>query len=135
MPRDAEAEQDKEKYARFQAPTAGYREKVYRHDLAAGPDGRVAIAVVNRPLGHGVSLRYAQAALPNFIEWKMMGQGNYVVGIEPANCSVMGRAAERARGTLQVLKPGETRTYELEIGVLTNGDEIEALEREVRGWT
>src|SRR5205823_1137360 len=41
-PRDAEAEQGREEYARFHAPTAGYKEKVYLHDLAVGPDGRVA---------------------------------------------------------------------------------------------
>jgi Domain of unknown function (DUF4432) len=133
-PRDAAAEQGKEAFARFQAPTAGYQEKVYLHDVAAGPDGRVAVAVANRALEHGVYLRYAQAALPHFIEWKMMGQGHYVVGIEPANSSVFGRAAERERGTLPVLQPGEARSYELEIGVLTTAAEIEALEREVRGW-
>jgi hypothetical protein len=40
-----------------------------------------------------------------------------VLGIEPANCYVEGRAAERARGTLAVLEPGESRTYELVIEV------------------
>jgi hypothetical protein len=134
VPRDAAAEQGQEAYARFEAPTAEYAEKVYLHEMAAGPDGRVAVALVNRTLGHGVSLRYPMAALPSFVEWKMMGQGNYVVGIEPANCSVFGRSAERERGTLQRLEPGETREYELEIGVLTAGTEIEALEREVRSW-
>jgi hypothetical protein len=133
-PRDAEAEAGREAYARFDAPTAGYREKVYLHDLAAGPDGRAAVAVVNRSLGHGLCLRYAVAALPNFIEWKMMGQGTYVVGIEPANCSVFGRAAEREQGTLQRLEPGESREYALELAVLTSRDEIESLEREVRAW-
>jgi hypothetical protein len=62
----------------------------------------------------------------------MMGVRNYVVGMEPANCSVLGRAAERERGTLQFLEPGERREYRLEIGVLDGVPAIEQFEREVR---
>jgi Domain of unknown function (DUF4432) len=133
-PRDEEAEAAQEGYGRFRAPTPGYKEKVYFHEMAAGPDGRVKAAVANRALGHGVYVRYPKAQLPNFIEWKMMGQGNYVVGMEPANCLVMGRADERARGTLQFLEPGERRDYELEIGVLTSREEIDAFAAEVAGY-
>jgi hypothetical protein len=49
------------------------------------------------------------------VEWKMMGEGAYVVGLEPANCHVEGRCVERERGTLQILEPGESRRYRLEI--------------------
>jgi hypothetical protein len=38
----------------------------------------------------------------------MPGQGIHVLGIEPANCHVGGRAAERAAGTLRTLQAGET---------------------------
>lgn len=44
-----------------------------------------------------------------------MGEGLYVVGLEPANCHVEGRCAEREMGTLQILQPGEVRLYHLEI--------------------
>jgi hypothetical protein len=50
----------------------------------------------------------------------MSGAGVHVLGIEPANCYVEGRADERARGTLVMLEPGETREYELAFEVLTN---------------
>jgi hypothetical protein len=39
-----------------------------------------------------------------------------VVGLEPANCHVEGRCKERERGSLVMLQPQETRTYQLEIG-------------------
>jgi len=58
----------------------------------------------------------------------MANQGTYVVGLEPANCWVEGRAKERERG-LQFLKPGETREYHLEIGVLSSREEISQLEQ------
>jgi hypothetical protein len=133
-PRDAEAEAGKEDYPRFQAPTNGYKEKVYFHDLAADASGCTQAAIANPALGHGVSIRYPKAQMPEFIEWKMMGVRNYVVGMEPANCSVLGRAAERQRGTLQFLEPGERREYRLEIGVLDGKSAIEQFEREVQAY-
>jgi hypothetical protein len=133
-PRDAEAEAGKERATILDAPIAGYKEKCYFHDMAAGPDGFVKAAIANRALGHGAYIRYRKAELPNFTQWKMMGQGNYVVGMEPANCLVMGRAAERARGTLQFLEPGERRDYVLEIGALTSREAIDAFATEVAGY-
>jgi hypothetical protein len=72
--------------------------------------------------------------MPEFIEWKMMGVRNYVVGMEPANCSVLGRAAERERGTLQFLEPGERREYHLELGVLDGSSAIERFERDLEHY-
>jgi hypothetical protein len=55
----------------------------------------------------------------------MMGQGTYVVGLEPANCWVEGRAADRQRGVLRHLGPGESACPVLEIGVLPDAAALE----------
>ena len=47
-----------------------------------------------------------------------MGEGTYVVGMEPGNALVLGRDVERESGRLQFLEPGERREYDLEIGVV-----------------
>ena len=52
---------------------------------------------------------------PVLVEWKMMGEGMYVVGVEPANCRVEGRVKERERGTLEMLDPLEKRNYRIGI--------------------
>ena len=62
-----------------------------------------------------------------------MGEGDYVVGMEPANCLVEGREVDRAVGRLQFLEPGESRPYHLEIGVLASAGEIEAFRETTRG--
>lgn len=133
-PRDAEAEQGQEEYARMHGPAAGYHEKAYIHDLAAGADGWTQTAIVNRALGHGVYVRFSREALPYYCEWKMLGQRNYVVGMEPANALPLGRVTERQAGRLQYLDPGQRRDYELEIGVLTSREEIDTFDREIRAW-
>ena len=129
-PRDAEAGKGKENYAIFTAPKAGFREKVYYHELADA-DGMTTAGVVNPDLGFGAYIHFDRTRLPHLIEWKMMGKGTYVVGIEPGTNLVEGRAKERAEGRLRMLKPGETATYDLEIGALTNAAECAAFERNV----
>ncbi|MEA3346163.1 MAG: DUF4432 family protein, partial [Chloroflexota bacterium] len=75
---------------------------------------------------------YRKAELPHFTEWKQMGDGDYVVGMEPANCLVEGRDVDRAAGRLQFLEPGEGREVHLEIGVLTSAGEMEAFRQAAR---
>jgi galactose mutarotase-like enzyme len=124
VPRDAEAEKGVGEALRFSAPVRGYREQVFSHELAADAAGFAAAALVNEEIGLGLSLRYRQRELPRYTEWKMMGERDYVVGMEPANCGVRGRGAERSARTLQHLEPGEEWNARLEIGVLDGAGEI-----------
>lgn len=130
-PRDAEGEDGKEKYASFCAPTAGWKEKVYFHDLAANGDKAMA-AIANPALNFGAYVIYKKSQLPHLIEWKQMGKGEYVVGIEPGTNLVCGRDRERAEGRLRMLKAGETAKYDLEIGALVSSAEIASFEKQAK---
>jgi len=131
-PRDEVAKPGFGERARFSPPIPGYREQVFFHDLNVDEEGYVRAAIVNRKFpggGLGVYVKYRKSELHRFIEWKMMGEGTYVVGMEPANCLVQGRANERERGTLQFIQPGEAREFHVEIGVLKGEEEIGEFER------
>jgi hypothetical protein len=84
--------------------------------LAAGPErvyehhGASVATVATQ--GLRVTIR---SSLPRLWQWVDPGLG--VIGIEPANCSVLGRAHDRAAGRLPVLAPGETRVTTLTIEV------------------
>jgi galactose mutarotase-like enzyme len=117
QPRDETLRQGLENWMRFQPPTQGYSEQVFYHDLPADREGWAAIQLVNAARSVTLTLRFQKASLPNLIQWKMMGQGTYVLGLEPANCRVEGRSAERSRGTLQILEPGEEREFRVEIEI------------------
>ena len=130
-PRDAEAEKGKEQYASFGPPTEGWKEKVYYHDLADG-GGRTMAGIVNPGLGFGAYVMFKKAQLPHLIEWKQTGQGVYVVGVEPATNLVEGRHKERAEGRLRMLKPGETTSYDLELGALVSKKAAAGFEAAVR---
>ena len=47
-------------------------------------------------------------SLPILAHWRSMASGDYVCGLEPTNCYIMGRKFERENGTLPVLQPFET---------------------------
>lgn len=55
------------------------------------------------------------SSMPRLWQWIHPEYG--VLGIEPANCSVLGRAHDRAAGRLPELAPGESRASTLEIAV------------------
>ena len=54
-----------------------------------------------------------------------MGMGEYVCGIEPCNSLVGGRKAEREKGTLKFIEPGERINYRLEFNILKSSKDIE----------
>jgi hypothetical protein len=77
-------------------------ERVYEHV------GATRAVVTNRAAR--VTVRSSQPRL-----WQWVHPDYGVVAFEPANCSVLGRAHDRAEGRLPMLAPGEARESTLEI--------------------
>ncbi|CAA9557398.1 MAG: TIORF127 protein [uncultured Thermomicrobiales bacterium] len=122
-----------EGYTRFHGPRAGYTEEVTEHAVKAEAGGTVPVAVVNRARGIGAYEVFDRAQLPHHFIWRMLGQGTYVVGIEPSTNRTAGRLDAKAKGELIVLEPGETRRYDLELGALAGAAEIDAFAARVAG--
>jgi hypothetical protein len=117
-PRDSEASKGVATATSIPTPVPGYKEQVFFHDLEPDSGGFASALLANKKLQLGLFVQYRHKELPKFTQWKMVGEGEYVLGMEPANCLVQGRAKERERGTLQILDPGEKREFLLRIGIL-----------------
>jgi Domain of unknown function (DUF4432) len=115
LPRDADAERGVASWTAPGPPRAGAGEMVFEHRLRGATSGWARAALVNRSVGLRLVLRWRRAELPRFHQWLHPGRAMYVLGLEPANCSVLGRAADRAVGALPVLEPGERRATEIQI--------------------
>jgi hypothetical protein len=117
----------------FTGPIAGFTEQNYLHKMAGDEEGYAYAAVINRQLmgGIGLFVRFKTDTLPYLSEWKMMGEGDYVLGIEPCNVRCENRGLLREKGMLPFLQPREQRETELEIGVLDGLDEIKIFEDKV----
>lgn len=130
-PRDDEAKKGSDSYNLFQKPTAGYKEQVVYHDLKTDRDGNTCAALVNEELELGVAIRFSKKQLFNLTQWKMMGEGEYALGIEPGNCYVEGRVDARNKGILEYLKPGEVRNFKIDVEILDGGAEIDRIMDEI----
>jgi hypothetical protein len=120
-----------DRYRRFSGPEQGFFAEGYEIPMATGDDGWVSAAVVNRGFrgldgGLGVFLRYDPETLPVYLEWRMMGEGLYAVGMEPSTNGFKTVPELVEAGYPIMLAPGEERTYRLEFGVLAGGAEIDA---------
>jgi galactose mutarotase-like enzyme len=116
----------------FEAPVRNQTERVYFHEMNRNSDGW-ATAVLVRDRNHldfGIRLGYDATTLPQFVQWKMTGENHFVLGLEPGNCRTLGRSAERQRGTLQSLQPGEQRKFRIEFEVLDTAQAVEAAIRD-----
>ncbi|WP_183086312.1 aldose 1-epimerase family protein [Mycetocola tolaasinivorans] len=122
---DEYARAEMAEWGRFHEPTAGIAERVYRHDPPATEAGSWSRARLTNPtLGISAEVRFDRATLGHLYEWKMLGEGTYVLGLEPSNCpTITGRAAARAAGTLPVLAPGETVRHRVEFAFARLGSE------------
>ena len=113
----------------FPSPQPGWHEQNFLHTVAADGAGRSLFALLNPDIMDGLALwvRYDTASLPYLSEWKMVGEADYVLGLEPCNAPVESRAELRRRGLLPSLAPGERKSFFLSIGVSCGRDEVQAL--------
>jgi Domain of unknown function (DUF4432) len=98
-------------------PRPGAAERVFEHVVEPGADGWSSVRVVNEPLGAELEVAWDASTLPRLHQWVHPARGVYVLGIEPANCSVLGRAADRAAGRLPMMAAGAERATRLQIRV------------------
>lgn len=118
-PHEAAPSGSAEAWDRFVAPRQDFKERSYYHSPRAGADGWAEARLENPRLAGGlaVRVRFRPEELPEFVQWTMTGEGTYVLGLEPATCRLRGYPAEREAGRVIELRPGDTRRFQLEIGV------------------
>jgi hypothetical protein len=68
--------------------------------------------IAEERLGHLV-----ESGLPRLWQWVDPAAGVCALGIEPANCFVLGRAHDRAEGRLPFLEPGQARRTRIAVTV------------------
>lgn len=134
-PMDLEALKGEPSFNQCKEPTPNYPEQVFYHNLKADDKGHTSVAFINEKLELGIAIHYSKEQLFNFTQWKQMGEGEYVMGMEPCNCFVGGREDARKKSMLEYLEPGEIRNFDLNIEVLSGMDEINAMVKKIKSYT
>lgn len=115
MARDEHAANDIQNWMRMQKPTAGYQERCYFHKFA---DEHGKASIYQPKLNVGLEISFDATQLDGFVEWKMMGVRDYVLGLECGNCYPDGRKAMRDSGMLKFLQPGEKKEYCVKVRII-----------------
>ncbi len=119
VPRDDIAAKGINEWDKFAGPLKNFKEQCFYHDIPADRDGFAKCTLSNENLGLAVEVAYRKKELPFLTEWKMTGEGEYVVGLEPANCHVEGQTAERDKfKTLKILQPEESTEFKVKMTVI-----------------
>ena len=113
--RDEHAQTDIENWMHMQKPTSGYQEMCYYHKFA---DKNGYASIYQPKLHMGLEMLFDAESLDGFVEWKMMGVRDYVLGLECGNCYPDGRDVMRKTGMLKFLQPGESQKYEVKIRMI-----------------
>ena len=109
-PRNPHSAMAKESWKEVIAPVVGFEEMCYYHKIKANGN-KAVVGVKNKNLGIKATIEYDNSVLDQFVQWKMMGTGDYVVGLEPCNATIEGRDHARQNGTLKSIAAGEKITY------------------------
>lgn len=111
------------------APTldehSGYGEDVAFIDPKSGELDQVVCGYANDELQLGLKISFSKSQMPWLIHWQHWGKNEYVTALEPATNPPIGQAAARENNTLIMIPPGESRSYDLKLEVMTGKDVLD----------
>ena len=93
-------------------------------NVAADSKGFCTVGLHNERLNMAVAIKYKKKQLPCLANWQHWGPGEYVTALEPGTNPPTGQNKARKEKKLIHIEPGESRTYDLEIAVLTGQRQI-----------
>lgn len=114
IPRDDHAAEDIANWMHMEKPTANYQERCYYHKFDTND---VRVSIEQPKLKTKLSMDFESGSLDGFVEWKMMGVRDYVLGLECGNCYPDGRDVMRETGMLKFIEPGKKISYSVKIAL------------------
>lgn len=105
-------------------PQANFEEQCFYFNVEE-KNGKAHAGIFGNDINKGVVFEFDKEELPCFTEWKMMGKTDYVLGLEPGNCTPDGRDVLRKNGTLKFLEPEEKGTTTVKFKFVSSVNEFE----------
>ncbi len=97
----------------IEKPQKNFEEQCYYYDVIE-ENKKAAAEIYNKNIGIGLKMMYNKEQLDSFTQWKMMGEHEYVLGLEPGNCTPDGRDILRKNGQLKFIEPEQEFTNQIE---------------------
>jgi hypothetical protein len=93
-------------------------------DVMPDTKGICTVGLYNGGLGVALVMKYKKRQLPWLSNWQHWGPGEYITALEPGTNPPIGQKKAREEKTLVYIAPGKSRTYEIEMTVLTDQKQI-----------
>ena len=117
-PREENAAKYVDTWQQVEAPQYPYPERCYFHKIKADDGGMSQYTIYNPKRNIGVNVQYNGDDLPFFCQWKMLGKGEYVMGLEPMNVFLDGPKIGEPGCEAPVLAAGESKTYKVKLNFI-----------------
>lgn len=117
-PREENAAKYADTWQQVEAPGYPYPERCYFHKLDKDADGMTQYTIFNEKRKIGVNVQYDGNELPFFCQWKMLGKGEYVMGLEPMNVFLDGPKVGQEGCAAPILGPGESKVYKIKLNFI-----------------
>jgi hypothetical protein len=111
----------------IEEPNPLYEEMCYYHTLKRDENNHSKVGVFNPDLDFGVSIEFDASTLDHFVQWKMMGSNDYVLGLEPANATIDGIDDAVLNGSMKYLEPDEAVEYNLIFSILDGRSNFDSM--------
>lgn len=118
VPRNARAAEDLDTWHKVLTPQKNFVEQCYYHSF--GHSDKASAGIFSPSINKGLSMHFDPKSLDSLLEWKMMGERDYVLGLEPGNCFADGREAVRKQGKLKFISPEQEITYSIDFDFVDN---------------
>lgn len=119
--RNAHAAEGIDSWNQILSPTPGFEEQCYFHEF----ENEGMALIYNPEIEKGLAIQFDAKSLNYFVEWKMMGEKDYVLGLEPGNCHPDGRDKMRSENRLKFLDPDAGINYEVKLSMISGREEWE----------
>jgi len=93
-------------------------------DVIPDEKGVCTVGLYNRKLSLALAIKYKKKQLPWLANWQHFGPGEYVTALEPGTNPPIGQSKAREQKQLIHIAPGASKTYDLEMTVLTDKRQI-----------
>lgn len=127
--RNAHAQEGIDSWMKLQEADPDYEEMCYYHKLKPDENNHATAAIYNPELELGIAIEIDLSTLDHFVQWKMMGAGDYVMGLEPGNSTIDGIEDAVNNGSMKYLEPGESREYQLIFHILKGRESFEKIKK------
>lgn len=127
LPRNEHSRSGLHNWSEITEPIACFEEMCFFHKLRKDNQHNSIVGIYNHKLEIGLAIEFNALALDHFVQWKMLGKGDYVMGLEPCNGPVDGVEDAYQRNKMKFLKPQQEVSYDITFQILDGLQDLESL--------